>query len=59
MTRDQLIDLALAYDADDQHVREEVAAWLCTFGPFAVGVATDLMRREPRTPVCRRRRATA
>ena len=60
MTNEQILDLWLAYDADDIEVREQLAIWLAEFGPYGAGAAAGLMRPEPRVPIYpARRRITA
>ena len=43
---DQLVEVALAYDADCMRVRAEVAEWLDGISAFAAGLAAGLMRRD-------------
>jgi hypothetical protein len=45
---DQLLDISLAYDADDERVRADVADWLRGVSAFAEGLARALMRRDRR-----------
>ena len=44
MTRTELLDLALAFDADEHAVRSQIAAYLARFGDYGEGAAASLMR---------------
>lgn len=46
----QLLTVALAFDADDLAVREQVAAWLALHGAYGQGAAASLLRHR-RHPV--------
>jgi hypothetical protein len=59
MTDSQLLHLALAYDADPEDVRQQVAEWLRGINEFAAGLAAQLTRREPRAPIYYAARPTA
>jgi len=60
VSRDQILDVALAYDSDPIRVRRQVAAWLVAQGDsYAAGCAASLLRREPRQHVWREQRSAA